>query len=157
VKLSGTYTLPVPPDRAYTLLQDPLVLAKSLPGCERLDLIGENEYAMKMKMILASISGQFEGKVRIADANPPASFRMIVDGSGKIGFMKGEGVINLTPADIGTAVHYEGDVQVGGLIANVGQRLIETTSKLILKRFFRSLANGAVQPGGTGASACQGE
>ena len=143
MKIAGTSTVPAPMERAYTLLQDPAVLARCMPGCEALDRIGENEYAMRMKMVLASISGNFEGKVRIADANPPDSFRLIVEGTGKIGFMRGDGLLRLTPGN-STSVSYEGDVQVGGTIAAVGQRLVETTAKMLIKRFFDKLANEAV-------------
>jgi carbon monoxide dehydrogenase subunit G len=140
VKLTGSYTVPGPRERAYALLQDPAVLAQCMPGCEGLDRIGENEYAMRMKMTLASISGRFEGKVRISDANPPESFRLIVEGSGKIGFVKGDGLLTLSDSDSGTSVRFEGDVQVGGTIANVGQRLVETTARMLIKRFFDKLA-----------------
>ena len=140
MKISGSHTLPVPRERAYTLLQDPEVLARSIPGCDSLVKTGENEYQMKMKMALASISGAFDGKVRIADQNPPDSFRMTVEGTGKIGFMKGEGLLKLTPNGDATDVGYEGDVQVGGTIAAVGQRLLDTTSKMMIKRFFDKLA-----------------
>ena len=143
MKIAGAYQVPLPQDRAYTLLQDPAILAKCMPGCERLERVAEGEYAMRMKMVLASISGQFEGKVKITDANPPSSFRMLVEGTGRIGFMKGEGLITLAPLPEGTTVSYEGEVQVGGLIANVGQRLIETTAKMMIKRFFDSLVKQA--------------
>jgi carbon monoxide dehydrogenase subunit G len=140
VKLTGSYTVPGPRERAYALLQDPAVLAQCMPGCEGLDRIGENEYAMRMKMTLASISGKFDGKVRITDANPPESFRLIVEGSSKIGFIKGDGLLTLSPGETGASVRFEGDVQVGGTIANVGQRLIETTARMLIKRFFEKLA-----------------
>jgi carbon monoxide dehydrogenase subunit G len=143
VKIAGSYTLAVPQERAYQLLQDPDVLAKCMPGCERLERIGDNEYAMRMKMLLASMSGLFEGKVRIEEPNAPASFRLVVEGTGKIGFMKGSGLLNLSPADAGTNVAYDGDVQVGGTIASVGQRLLDTTSKMLIKRFFDKLAGEA--------------
>jgi carbon monoxide dehydrogenase subunit G len=139
MKLSGNWTLAVPPERAYALMQDPAVLARSMPGCESLDRAGDNEYAMKMKMTLASIAGRFDGKVRIADANPPESFRLVVEGSGRIGFMKGDGLLRFAAAEGGSTVTYEGDVQVGGTIANVGQRLIETTAKMLIKRFFEKV------------------
>ena len=140
MKIAGSYRLPVPPERAYDLLQDPVILAKCIPGCEGLDRVAEGEYAMRMKMVLASVSGRFAGKVTIADPNPPSSFSMVVEGSGKIGFMKGEGTIALSPEPDGTSVSYEGNVQVGGVIANVGQRLIETSAKMVIKRFFDSLS-----------------
>jgi uncharacterized protein len=139
LKISGAHVIPVPPERAYALLQDPLVLGKSMPGCEALEKIGEREYHMKMKMVLASISGLFDGRVRIADQNPFTSFRLVVDGAGKIGFVKGDGLLTLAPVEGGTSVQYEGTVEVGGTIAAVGQRLLDTTAKMIIKRFFGKL------------------
>ena len=139
MKISGSHTLAAPPDRAYAMLLDPAVLAQAIPGCESLEKVGDDEYRMKMKMALAAVSGAFEGKVRITDKNPPSSFRMEVDGAGKIGFVKGGGVLTLTPAAEGTAVTFEGDVQVGGTIAAVGQRLIDTTAKMMIKKFFERL------------------
>jgi carbon monoxide dehydrogenase subunit G len=95
---------------------------------------------MKMKMALAAVSGAFEGKVRITDKTPPSSFRMDVEGAGKIGFVKGGGILTLAAAGEGTEVTFDGDVQVGGTIAAVGQRLIDTTAKMMIKRFFERLA-----------------
>jgi len=143
MKVSGAYPLGVPQERAYALLQDPVVLAKCMPGCEGLDKIAENEYAMRMKMVLASISGQFTGKVKIGEPNPPNSFRLIVEGAGKIGFMKGDGFLTLTPEGTGTSVQFDGDVQVGGTMASVGQRLLDTTARMLIKRFFDKLATEA--------------
>ena len=120
-------------------MQDPAVLASCMPGCESLDKTGEDEYRMKMKMALASVSGAFDGKVRIADRTPE-SFRLMVEGSGKLGFMKGEGLLKFSGVEGGTEVAYEGDVQVGGTIAAVGQRMIDGTAKLMIKRFFEKLA-----------------
>jgi carbon monoxide dehydrogenase subunit G len=147
MKIAGAHVVPVPPERAYELLQDPVALAKAMPGCEALELVGEREYHMKMKMLLASMSGLFDGKVRIADPNPFTSFRLIVEGSGKIGFMKGDGLLTLTPADGGTNVAYEGSVEVGGTIAAVGQRLLDTTSRMLIRRFFEKLNAEAAQTG----------
>jgi uncharacterized protein len=143
MKVAGDYSLPAHPERAYALLQDPAILAQCIPGCEGLDRVGEDDYAMRMKVGIAAISGRFDGKVRIVDQKPPTSFRLIVEGSGKIGFMKGDGTIALSPANGGSNVQFEGDVQVGGTIANVGQRLIEGTAKMIIKRFFDKLAEEA--------------
>src|SRR5258708_4149569 len=108
MKISGAYTLPFPRERAFALMQDPEVLARAIPGCEGLERIGPDEYKMKMKMALASLSGAFEGKVRISDAAPPESFRLIVEGSGRIGFMKGEGSLTLAAVEAGTEVSYDG-------------------------------------------------
>jgi carbon monoxide dehydrogenase subunit G len=154
LKISGNSVVPVPPNRAYTLLQDPVILAKCMPGTDHLAKIGEDEYEMKMKMVIASISGLFAGKVKIAEQNPPTSFKLIVEGSGKIGFVKGEGVLNLSPdGDSSTGVKYDGDVQVGGTIAAVGQRLLDATSKLIIKKFFQKFSEAAKEGAAQQASA----
>jgi len=145
VKVSGSYTLPFAPERAYQILQDPAILAQAIPGCESLEKIGPDEYRMKMKVLLAALSGQFEGKVRITDQSPPTSFRLIVEGSGRIGFLKGDGLLTLSLADtdsaVSTVVSYDGDAQVGGTLAAVGQRLIDGTSKMMIKKFFDKLAS----------------
>jgi len=158
MKISGSYALPVAPERAYQILQDPAVLVQAIPGCENLETIGPGEYRMKMKVLLAALSGAFEGKVRIADQTPPSSFRMIVEGSGRIGFLKGDGLLKLSPTDAktvipsearnpssastatATLVSYEGEAQVGGTMAAVGQRLIDGTAKMMIKKFFDKLA-----------------
>jgi carbon monoxide dehydrogenase subunit G len=140
LKISGTAQLPFPPARAYDLMRDPVVLAKAMPGCESLEKTADNEYRLKMKMILASLSGSFEGKVKLSDPVPPQSFRMVVEGSGKIGFMKGEGLLRLSDKDGGTEVAYDGDAQIGGTMASVGQRLIDVTARMLIKRFFGKLA-----------------
>ncbi len=145
MKISGSYTVPAARERAYQLLQDPAVLAKCMPGTDHLDRVGDNEYEMKMKMAIASIGGLFSGKVRITDANPPESFKLVVEGTGKIGFVKGEGLLTLSPQGDSTDVKYEGDVQVGGTIAGVGQRLLDTTAKMIIKKFFEKLSEAAVE------------
>jgi len=122
-------------------MQDPEVLARAIPGCESLEKVGPDEYRMKMKMALASLSGAFEGKVRITEQTPPNSFRLVVEGTGRIGFVKGDGLLKLSPAEAGgTEVAYEGDAQVGGTIAAVGQRLIDGTAKTMIKKFFDKLA-----------------
>ncbi|HTS62214.1 MAG TPA: carbon monoxide dehydrogenase subunit G [Candidatus Acidoferrales bacterium] len=139
MKIAGTNVVFVPQERAYEMLQDPGILASCMPGCESLEKIAENEYAMKMKMVVAAVSGQFAGTVRIADPEPPGKFRLIVEGSGKIGFVKGSGVLTLTPNESGTEVAYDGEVNIGGTIASVGQRLIDTTARMLIKRFFAKL------------------
>jgi carbon monoxide dehydrogenase subunit G len=153
MKVTGAYTLPVGRERAFALLMDPAVLTRCMPGCEGLDKTGENDYAMRMKMLLGSMSGLFDGKVTITDVNPPASYKLTVEGKGKIGFMKGAGVLTLTaaPGENQTTVQFEGDVQVGGTIAAVGQRLIDTTSRMLIKRFFEQLSKEA-EASGTSAA-----
>jgi len=135
-----------------------VILARAIPGCESLEKIGPDEYRMKMKVLVAALSGQVEGKVRIADQAPPTSFRLVVEGSGRVGFLKGDGLLKLSPvAEVRvlspappetplTIVSYEGDAQVGGTMAAVGQRLIDGTAKMMIKKFFDKLASLASDP-----------
>jgi uncharacterized protein len=139
LKIGGTYPLPFSQERSYQLLQDPAVLCRCMPGCESLEKLGEQEYAMRMKMALSAMSGSFAGKVLIADSEPPGRFRLTVEGAGRIGFMKGSGLLTISPVAGGSSVQYDGDVQVGGTIASVGQRMVETTAKMLIKRFFDKL------------------
>lgn len=156
MKVSGSYALPVAAERAYHVLHDPAELAKAIPGCEGLEQIGPDEYRLKLKVILATLSGSFEGKVRIAEPAPPSSFRLVLEGSGRIGFMKGDGVLRLTPVGgsselTSTEVAYDGEVLVGGTLAAVGQRLIDGTSKMMIKRFFDKLAQNIQKNAGESA------
>jgi carbon monoxide dehydrogenase subunit G len=151
LKIGGSYTLPLERERAYALLQDPEVLARCMPGTDHLAKVGPDEYEMKMKMSLAAVQGVFEGKIRIADQKPPEQFRLLVEASGKIGFLKGDGLLTLAAANSSTELRYDGDVQVGGVIAAVGQRLLDTTAKIIIKKFFDQLASEAAQAQGPSA------
>src|SRR5260370_2662452 len=147
MRISGSYSAPAARERAYQLLQDPVVLAKCMPGTDRLDKVADDEYEMKMKLVIASMGGLFTGKVRLADQKPPESFKLIVEGTGKIGFVKGEGLLNLATQGEATEVTYEGDVHVCGTTASVGQRLLDATAKLIIKKFFEKFAEAAkVEP-----------
>jgi carbon monoxide dehydrogenase subunit G len=101
-----------------------------------------------MNLVIASISGVFDGKVRIANESPPDSFRLLVDGTGRAGFLKGDGLLTLVPTVVGsTEVRYDGEVQTGGLIASVGQRLLDATAKMLIKRFFEKFTAAAETPG----------
>jgi carbon monoxide dehydrogenase subunit G len=150
LKISGSYTLPVARERTYELLQDPDILAQCMPGTDHLAKIGPDEYEMKMKMVISAVQGLFAGKIRVADQKPPEQFRLLVEGSGKVGFLKGDGVLTLVTsdaliADPSTDVHYDGEVQVGGVIAGVGQRLLDTTAKLVIRKFFEKLTELAAE------------
>ena len=145
MKISGSYTLPFARERVYQLLQDPEVLAQCMPGTDHLAKIGLDEYEMKMKMVISAVQGLFAGKIRVADQKPPEQFRLLVEGSGKVGFLNGEGVLTLVLSDASTEVRYEGEVQVGGVIAGVGQRLLDTTAKLVIRKFFEKLTELAGQ------------
>ncbi len=134
MKLDGTYTFDAPRDVVWQALLDPEVLTKVMPGCERLEQIGENEYKGTLKIRVGPVQGQFEGLVNLSDINAPESYRMQVDGKGAPGFMKGVGGVSLEDQGAATLMHYSGEAQVGGRIASVGQRLLESSAKALTRQ-----------------------
>jgi carbon monoxide dehydrogenase subunit G len=87
------------------------------------------------------VKGTFKGNVRLEDMQAPAHYRMTVDGKGAPGFVKGTGIFDLEDRNGGTAIAYEGEMKVGGVIAGVGQRMIEAAAKMLAHQFFKSLEN----------------
>ena len=139
MKIEGEQTLAAPSERVYALLINPEVLAKCIPGCESLEQTSENTYSATLKAGVGSIKGTFKGTVRLEDLRPNEHFRMVVEGKGAPGFLKGSGHLNLKDDAGGTVVSYEGDVQVGGTIASVGQRMILASAKMMAGQFFTCL------------------
>lgn len=139
MELSGSYTFTAPPNTVWNLLVDPRVIASCLPGCDRLEPIGEDRYRAELTLAVASISGQYAGTVAMLDKQPPHAYRLVVEGTGKPGFVKGEATIELTQVGETTTVTVKGQGQVGGLIARVGQRLLGAVSKMMMDRFFACL------------------
>ena len=136
MKIEGSADIPAPREKVWAAFLDPDVLAQALPGCEKLEAIGPNEYKATMKVGVAAIKGTFEGKVKLSDLEPPNRYRMAVEGSGGPGFVRGDAGMQLSDVDGGTKVSYDADVQVGGLIASVGQRMLGGVSRMMLDQFF---------------------
>jgi hypothetical protein len=154
MRVKGQQTVPAPQQRVWEALLDPNVLSRTLPGCESLEPIGENQYKMRMKLAISSVQGLFDTTVHLKDPQPPKSYLLEIDGKGKIGFVKGGGSLVLEPdGETATIVHYEGEVRVGGMIAGVGQRLMDMTAKMLIKRFFSSFAEVLAESASTGETA----
>lgn len=139
MKLEGTHQIEAPRERVYQALVDPEVLQRCIPGCERLERTGENSFAATIRAGVGSIKGVFDGNVRLEDLREPEHFRIVVEGKGAPGFLKGFGDLNLEQEENITNVNYSGDLQVGGTIASVGQRMIQGTAKMMAAQFFTSL------------------
>jgi carbon monoxide dehydrogenase subunit G len=139
MKLEGSHQLEASRQRVYEALINPEVLKRCIPGCEKLEKTGDNTYAATLRTGVGSIKGVFNGNVRLEDLREPEHFRMVVDGKGAPGFLKGSGDLDLLEDGNGTRVNYSGDVQVGGTIAGVGQRMIQGTVKMMAAQFFTSL------------------
>jgi uncharacterized protein len=141
MRIEGDYTVPALRDAVYKRLLDPDTLAQALPGCEKLEPNPDGSYHTEMKVGIASIKGTYHGRVEILDQNPPERFRLKVEGQGKGGFLKGEGVLLLKDSNGSTIIHYSGEAQVGGLIAAVGQRMIQAATKQIVSQFFQAFTS----------------
>ena len=139
MKIEGTHELHARPERVFETLIDPQVLQRCIPGCERLEKSGENSYSATLRAGVGSIKGVFTGNVRLEDMQPPSHFRMIVEGKGQPGFVKGAGDLEIEGHDDVTTVSYKGDIQVGGTIAGVGQRMLQGAVKMMATQFFTAI------------------
>lgn len=137
--LAGSYTFEAPRDVVWQSLLDPDVLARTMPGCERLEQIGDNEYKGTLKIKVGPVQGKFQGVVTLFDIQAPDRYSMSVDGKGAPGFMKGEGAVKLEAQGDSTVMHYSGTAQVGGRIASVGQRLLDSSAKALTRQSLDNL------------------
>lgn len=139
MKLEGSYTFAAHRDEVWEAMLDPEVLSRALPGCEALERIGDNEYKATLNVRVGPVQGRFSGTVSLSNLNPPASFSMTVNGQGPPGFVNGKGDIMLEEQDGSTVLTYAGDAQIGGRIASVGQRLLDSTAKSLTRQGLQSI------------------
>lgn len=143
MKIKGSKKLPATPKRVFEWLMDPKVLARALPGCQKLEPTGNNTFNVKMKLGLAALSGAYEGTVRLSEQRPAEHLRLAMNSRGPWGFADGDGTLTLEAADGETVVQYAGEVKVGGLVASVGQRLLDAAARKLIGDFFKNLARQA--------------
>jgi uncharacterized protein len=162
MRIAGTATLHAPVETVYAALQDPRVLVRTIPGCERLEQVGEDAYSMTVTAGVASIRGTYAGDVRLTNHQAPHTFHLQANGSGTPGTVSANVTVELSAGDNGTTlVSYDADTVVGGMIGGVGQRLLTTVAKRTAGEFFTAVdevlvgggAEAALRPGiGTGPS-----
>jgi len=162
MKIEGSHTFDnVSRDVVWPMLLDPAVLAKVMPGCDRLEKSGDNEYEGELNIKVGPVQGKFKGTIALSEINEPESYHMEVNGRGPAGIIKGVGKLHLAEDEDGTLMTYDGDAQVSGRIAQVGQRLIDTSAKAIIRQSLEGLdqqvqarvqANGATTSSGAGES-----
>ncbi len=137
----ATYNFAAAPADVWKLLMDPEAIKSCLPGCRELRPLGDDRYHAEMAIGVAAVSGSFTATVALSEQVPPQSYRLSVDATGKPGFAKGSALIVLSQIPSGTEVKVTASAEVGGLIARVGQRLIEGVARMTMDRFFSCLAN----------------
>jgi uncharacterized protein len=165
VRITGSHHVEVPRERLWAALQDPAVLARTLPGCESLTALGDDAYAATLTAGVASIKGTYTGQVKLHDKQPPETYRLVADGSGGPGTIHADAQVRLEDGGGTTTVHYEADAVVGGMIGGVGQRMIAGAARRTAGEFFDAVAQdvlygaapaAAGMPGGPAAAALGG-
>jgi len=139
MKIEGSHDVPAPRQKVWEAFLDPEQLRQAIPGCEKLEPLGNEEFRATMKVGIGPVKGTFEGKVKITDKQPPNAYRMAVEGTGGPGFVRGDTTITLSDIAGGTRVSYSADVQIGGMIAGVGQRMLGGASKMLADQFFNKM------------------
>ena len=140
MKMQGQHILQAPRDKVWAFLMQPESIAKVMPGCERLEEVAPDTFEATLKLGIAAVQGTYTGSVQLLDKTAPSHFRMLIDGSGTPGFVKGEATIDLSEHDGATVLTYNADTQVGGLIASVGQRMISGVAKMIVAQSLKKLS-----------------
>jgi carbon monoxide dehydrogenase subunit G len=156
VNLDGSAVLHADPDRVWSVITDPAVLARTIPGCESLEKTGDDEYKMNVSVGVGAIRGTYAGEVRLTDQDRPKSYVMHASGAGAPGQVRATVTIDLTADGDSTTLTYSADAVVGGPVAGVGQRMMTGVAKRMAGQFFKAVdaeLTGAVVPIGTAPSA----
>jgi carbon monoxide dehydrogenase subunit G len=139
VNLDGSAVLHADPERVWSVITDPAVLARTIPGCESLEQVGDDEYKMNVTVGVGAIRGTYAGDVRLSGQQRPTSYVMHASGAGGPGNVRATVTINLEPHSEGTALTYSADAVVGGPVAGVGQRMISGVAKRMAGQFFKAI------------------
>jgi uncharacterized protein len=147
--MSGEYELAAPPQTVWEKLNDPAMLKACIPGCEQLDKTSDTEFQAVATVKIGPVKAKFKGKVTLSDLDPPNGYKISGQGDGGVaGFAKGGATLKLTPKNGGTLLSYNVDAQIGGKLAQLGQRLINGAAKKVAGDFFESFAKAVNPPAG---------
>ena len=141
MRIEGSYRLAAGRETVWTALQSPEVLPSCIPGCTRYEAVGEDSYEVEAKVRIAAISGSFSGTIAVTDKARPESYRIVIQGRGAGTSVRGEGVLSFSEEEGGeTEVTVAGDVYLTGIVARVGQRLLGSTSRMMMDQFFACIS-----------------
>jgi carbon monoxide dehydrogenase subunit G len=147
MKVIGNAQLSHQPTVVYEALNDPAVLVRCLPGCQRLEALGDDAFTMSVAAGVGSIKGVYDGRVRLTDQQPSASFRMQADGAGAAGTIAADVLVTLEETEGGTSLTYDADATVGGMIGGVGQRMLVGVAKRMAAEFFDNVETALTSAG----------
>jgi carbon monoxide dehydrogenase subunit G len=139
VKIQGQHSIQAPREVVWRAIVDPDVLARTLPGLEELKETGPNRFEGIIQLKVGPVQGQFRGTVTLADLSPPESYRLHLKGEGAPGFVDGQGALRLVGEGGATTIHYEVEAQIGGRIAGVGQRLLDSSARVLTRQALEGL------------------
>ena len=139
MKLSGSYEFDAAPEKVWQTLTNPDSLSACIPGCEKMESLGNDEYSATVTIAMGPIRSKFDTKVKMVDMKPYESYSLIIEGNGRSGFVKGESQVTLTENNGKTTVNVESESSSGGLLARVGQRMMESFARNMMDRFFTCL------------------
>lgn len=142
MKMTGEVQLPANREVVWAKLNDPEVLKSCIPGCETLDKTSDTEFQAVATLKVGPVKARWKGKVMLTDLDPPNSYRISGEGEGGVaGFAKGGALVSLAEQDGGTLLSYDVEAQIGGKLAQLGQRLINGAAKKTADGFFENFAN----------------
>ena len=139
MKISGSYEIQAARDQVWRHLVEPHSLARCIPGCKKLKETRPQLYKAELEVGIAGIKGNYQGEVQLSELKPPVRLKMTLQGQGKSGHLKGVGKIQLLEKAKHTDIQYSGDVQIGGLVASVGQRMMLVAARRMTQQFFDNL------------------
>ena len=141
MQISASYVFAAPVARVWDLLMNTDAIAACVPGCQELTPAGDDRYRAKLSVAVAAVTGSYDATIALEDKSPPHGYTLRVEGQGRPGFVNGTSRVELVEQDGGTRVDVKADVQVGGAVARVGQRLLEGVGKTMMNRFFACLSS----------------
>lgn len=139
MEVSAQYMFPEEPQKVWSILVDPTAVSESVPGCESFEAIGDDKYKATMAIGIASVKGRYEGTVSILDPDPGSSFRLVLEGAGVAGFVRGQGRVELIEKSGKTQINVSGEAEVGGVIGRVGHRILGRAAKILMDEYFKSM------------------
>jgi uncharacterized protein len=144
--MTGEVQLPASRETVWEKLNDPEVLKTCVPGCEQLDKVSDTEFQAIASIKIGPVKARWKGKVRLSDLDPPNGYKISGEGEGGVaGFAKGSAMVGLAEKDGGTLLSYNVDAQIGGKLAQLGQRLINSAAKKTADDFFANFAKAVEQ------------
>ncbi|WP_129674087.1 carbon monoxide dehydrogenase subunit G [Candidatus Chloroploca sp. Khr17] len=139
MRIAGNYTFEATREEVWAALNDPEVLAQTIPGCQQLDEVAPHHYQTTLKIGLQAVRGVYTGTVQIDNVVAPESYDLHVDGKGSNGFLKGAGTLKLRTDGVETILDYGGEAQIGGKLASIGQRLIDGAARTLINQSLKAL------------------